>query len=84
LGAGLDGLALQFLGLAQHLGFQMAEVLIARGDELLGRLFQVDCQLGRHHRQRTGTMRPATRTDRSGQAGCIHGGFFTPPPSDIC
>lgn len=42
LGGGLQGPTLQFLGLALHLDFQMAEVLIAGSDELLHGRFQVD------------------------------------------
>jgi len=83
LGGGLDGPTLQFLGLALHLGFQMAEVLILGDDELLGSRFQVHGQFRRHHGQRSRTMRPTTRTDGSRRAGCFHAVVLPPTPTFV-
>jgi hypothetical protein len=83
LGGGLHGPTLQLLGLALHLHFQVAEVLIAGSDELSDSRFQVDGQFRRHYRQRSRTMRTTTRTYGSRQAGCIHAVVLAPTPTFV-
>jgi hypothetical protein len=65
----------------ERLDFLVAELLIAGGDALLDGRFQLDGSLGRHHGQRSRTMRARTRAGRRRQTGCIHRVFCPPAPA---